>query len=142
MSTILVIEDTQDNFDLIEDALDDEHDLVQAQNGPEALAQALSTHPSLILLDMGLPGMDGWEVAHHLKADPQTAGIPLIAVTAHAMAGDRERCLEAGCDDYISKPIAVGDLVTLVDQYLCRSPGSHRQPGAGSIRRLETGGCS
>ncbi len=121
MSTILVIEDTQDNFDLIEDALEDAHELVHAKTGQEGLAQAEIVGPDLILLDMGLPGMDGWEVARRLKADHQLAGVPIIAVTAHAMTGDREKCFGAGCDDYLSKPIAVQDLVQLIDRHVSRS---------------------
>ncbi len=118
MSTILVIEDTQDNFDLIEDALEDAHDLIHAKTGQEGLAQATAVRPDLILLDMGLPGMNGWEVARRLRADPKLASIPLIAVTAHAMTGDREKCFGAGCDDYLSKPIAVQDLVQLIDRHV------------------------
>ena len=121
MSTILVIEDSQDNFDLIEDALEDAHELVHAKTGQEGLAQAETIRPDLILLDMGLPGMDGWEVARRLKADRQLAAVPIIAVTAHAMTGDRKKCFEAGCDAYISKPIAVRDLIALVDRYVSRS---------------------
>ncbi len=121
MSTILVIEDSQDNFDLIEDALEDAHELVHAKTGQEGLAQAETIRPDLILLDMGLPGMDGWEVARRLKADHQLAAVPIIAVTAHAMTGDREKCFDAGCDDYLSKPIAVQDLVQLVDRHVSRS---------------------
>lgn len=122
MSMILVIEDTQDNFDLIEDALDGAHELVHAKTGQDGLERAALIRPDLILLDMGLPGMDGWEVTRRLKADQQLVGIPVIAVTAHAMAGDREKCLGAGCDDYLSKPIAVQDLARIVEEHAVRSP--------------------
>ena len=121
MSTMLVIEDSQDNFDLIEDALEDAHELVHAKTGQEGLAQAETIRPDLILLDMRLPGMDGWELARRLKADHQLAAVPIIAVTAHAMTGDREKCFGAGCDEYLSKPIAVQDLVQLVDRHVSRS---------------------
>jgi two-component system cell cycle response regulator DivK len=121
MSTILVIEDSQDNFDLIEDALEDAHELVHAKTGQEGLAQAETIRPDLIFLDMGLPGMDGWEVARRLKADHHLAAVPIIAVTAYAMTGDREKCFGAGCDDYLSKPIAVQDLVQLTDRHISRS---------------------
>jgi len=94
------------------------------KTGQEGLAQAKTLKPELIILDMGLPGMDGWEVARHLKADRESAAIPLIAITAHAMTGDRERCLDAGCDDYIAKPITVCDLVALVDRHLSPSAAS------------------
>ena len=118
MSTILIVEDTQDNFDLIEDALEDEHKLVHATTGQDGLAQAKAHRPDLILLDMGLPGMDGWQVAQHLKADPETKTIPVVALTAHAMAGDREKCMKVGCDDYMAKPINVTELVAMIDRHL------------------------
>ncbi len=118
MSTILVIEDNQDNFDLIADALGDEHDLVHALTGPDGLGQAGRIKPGLILLDIGLPDMDGLEVVRHLKADVSLTHIPVIALTAHAMSGDREKCLDAGCDDYMSKPINVRELLSLVERCL------------------------
>ena len=118
MSTILVVEDTQDNFDLIEDALEDDHNLVHASTGRDGLDQARALKPDLILLDMGLPDMDGWEVAQRLKADPETAAVPVVALTAHAMAGVRQQCLKVGCDDYMAKPINVGELVAMIDRHL------------------------
>ncbi|MCH7839540.1 MAG: response regulator [Planctomycetes bacterium] len=124
MSTILVIEDSQDNFDLIEDALGDEHGLVHATTGQEGLAQARAHRPDLILLDMGLPVMDGWEVAQRLKADPETRAIPVVALTAHAMSGDREKCMEMGCDDYMAKPININELVAMIKRHLCQAPAS------------------
>lgn len=124
MSTILIVEDTQDNFDLIEDALEDEHNLIHATTGQEGLAQARTHKPDLILLDMGLPGMDGWEVAQHLKADPETRTVPVVALTAHAMTGDREKCLKVGCDDYMAKPINVSELVAMIDRHLTHAPAS------------------
>ncbi len=121
MSTILVIEDNQDNFDLIADALGDEHDLVHALTGPDGLGQAGRIKPELILLDIGLPDMDGLEVVRRLKADASLADIPVIALTAHAMSGDREKCLQAGCDDYMSKPIAVREFRSIVERCLPKS---------------------
>jgi len=118
MKTILVVEDTQDNFDLIEDALEDEHKLIHATNGPEGLMLVKQHRPDLILLDIGLPGMDGWEVVRHLKADPETMAVPVVALTAHAMTGDREKCLKAGCDDYMAKPINVSELAALIKRHL------------------------
>ncbi len=128
MSTILVIEDNQDNFDLIADALGDEHDLVHALTGPDGLRQAGRIKPELILLDIGLPDMDGLEVVRHLKADASLAEIPVIALTARAMSGDREKCLDAGCDDYMSKPINVRELLSLVHRCL----GVEKGPIVGS----------
>ncbi len=124
MSTILVVEDTQDNFDLIEDALGEEHNLVHATTGREGLIQAMAHRPDLILLDMGLPVMDGWEVAQRLKADPETRAIPVVALTAHAMSGDREKCMEMGCDDYMAKPININELVEMINRHLCQAPAS------------------
>lgn len=122
MSMILVVEDTQDNFDLIEDALADEHGLVHATTGQEGLDQARAHKPDLILLDMGLTDMDGWEVARHLKADPETRTVPVIALTAHAMAGDREKCMKVGCDDYLAKPINISELVAMIERHLTHAP--------------------
>ena len=121
MSTILVIEDTQDNFDLIADALEDTHNVLHADNGRAGLTEAHRLKPDLILLDMVLPEIDGWEVVRRLKADCDLASIPVIALTAQAMKDDRAECLAAGCDDYISKPIAVRDLVALVARHLSSS---------------------
>lgn len=118
MATILVIEDTQDNYDLVQDILGDTHELLHASNGFDGLHLALLHHPSLILLDMSLPQVDGWEIARALKADPRLAAIPVVAMTAHAMAGDRERCLNAGCDDYLSKPISIQSLTDMVERHL------------------------
>jgi two-component system cell cycle response regulator DivK len=122
MSTILVVEDTQDNFDLIADVLDDAYDLVHARTGTEGLAQALSLKPDLILLDLSLPEIDGWEVARRLNNDARVTDIPVIAVTAHAMQGDRAKCLAAGCDGYLAKPIDVAALRGLVESYLADAP--------------------
>ena len=121
MSTILVMEDSQDNFDLIADALEDKHDLVHAATGHEGLMKARNMNPDLILLDMGLPVLDGWAVARSLKADQALAGIPVIAITAHAMKGDRDRCLEAGCNAYLAKPIDVRELGKLVEEHLTQT---------------------
>jgi CheY-like chemotaxis protein len=123
MATILIVEDTPDNFDLMEDALAHAHDVVNARTGLEGLTRAKTCGPDLILLDMSLPGLDGWEVVRELKADPYLAGIPVLAVTAHAMRGDRERCLEAGCDGYMAKPISIRELTGQVESFLQRGVG-------------------
>ncbi len=122
MSTILIVEDTQDNFDLIEDALDNAHRLIHATTGLEGLAQTRVHNPDLVLLDMGLPGMDGWEVVQCLKSDPETRTVPVLALTAHAMTGDREKCLKVGCDDYVAKPIDIVGLVATINRYLTHAP--------------------
>lgn len=117
MVRILVVEDTQDSFDLLEDALDGVHELVHARDGRRALELARMAQPELILMDMGLPGMDGWAVVRRLKSDAELADIPIIALTAHAMTGDRERCLSAGCSDYLAKPVDIQELMARVEAW-------------------------
>lgn len=131
MGKILVVEDVQDSFDLIAEAFQDVHEVTRAETGEEALAQVQALRPDLVLLDMGLADLNGWEVARRLKADPETAHVPIIAVTAYAMTGDRTTCLEAGCDDYLSKPIALRALTALVESYLAKTkpgfPGKQKE---------------
>ena len=92
--------------------------MVLAHDGQAGLEMARAEHPQVILLDMNLPVMDGWTVARQLKDDPATAAIPIIALTAHALAGDREKALAAGCDDYHPKPIDFSKLLTQIDAAL------------------------
>lgn len=89
-----------------------------AINGEEGILQAVETSPDLILLDKSLPGKNGWTFANELKSNTRTKGIPIIAITAHAMRGDRERALQAGCDDYVSKPINFHTLFEVMDQLI------------------------
>ncbi len=95
------------------------YEVVIAVDGGEGVEMAISTAPDIVLLDMSLPVLDGWEVARRLKAAPETSSIPIIALTAHAMAGDRERAIEAGCDDYDTKPI---DLPRLLEKVSALAP--------------------
>jgi CheY-like chemotaxis protein len=81
------------------------HEVLIAMDGAQGVKLAQSENPDLILMDMSLPVLDGWEATQQLKASPETSGIPIIALTAHAMAGDREKCIEVGCDDYETKPV-------------------------------------
>ncbi|MHC4939056.1 MAG: response regulator [Planctomycetota bacterium] len=105
MSWILLVEDNDMNRDMLSRRLKRAgFDVAEASDGLAALQMAGMT-PDLILLDMSIPEVDGWEVTRRLKAAPETRNIPVIALTAHVMAGDRERALEAGCDDYETKPI-------------------------------------
>ncbi len=110
MKTILLIEDVEDNRDLVVQILESEYSVVEARDGQEGLEKARATQPHLILLDLGLPKMDGWEAARRLKADPALKAIPIIALTAFAMEGDEARALEAGCNAYVAKPILPKDL--------------------------------
>ena len=106
MPKILLVEDNEMNRDMLSRRLEKRgYVLVMAVDGPQALEMARSEAPDLILMDLSLPEMDGWEVARRLRADDATGRIPIIALTSHAMAGDRERALEAGCNDYDIKPV-------------------------------------
>lgn len=109
---ILLVEDNEMNRDMLSRRLVLRgHEVVMAEDGGMALEMALREIPDLILMDMGLPVMDGWEATRRLKADARTASVPVIALTAHAMADDRLRALEAGCDDFDTKPIDLGRLL-------------------------------
>jgi two-component system cell cycle response regulator DivK len=92
--------------------------VVEAEDGHQALAAVAADPPDLILMDLSIPGIDGWECTRRLKADPKTKAIPIIALTAHAMRGDEERALQAGCDGYLSKPISPKKVVELVKERL------------------------
>jgi CheY-like chemotaxis protein len=118
MIRLAVVEDNPDNRLLVRAILGDAYDITEYASGPEALAGLKSTPVDMALLDISLPGMDGIEVLGHLRADPATAQLPVLALTAHAMAGDRERYLAAGFDDYMTKPI-VDDaaLVRVVERF-------------------------
>ena len=122
MTKILYVEDNDDNIYLITRGLGRKgYDIIVAKDGKEGLAMARSEAPSLILMDLDLPVLNGWEATRRLKASPQTQHIPVIAVSAYAMAGDRERALAAGCDDFFSKPVNLKGLVERIEALL---PGS------------------
>ena len=105
MKTIAVVEDNADNRLLLQAILDGLYDLVEYENGVDALAGLSASLPALVLLDISLPGMDGNEILARIRADERLRRLPVIALTAHAMAGDREKYLTAGFNDYITKPI-------------------------------------
>ena len=105
MKKILIVEDVELNLDLLVQLLEDDYALVTARDGAASLERAATEKPDLILMDMSLPVVDGWEATSHLKADPDLQHIPVIALTAHAMAGDEAKARDCGCDDYLSKPI-------------------------------------
>lgn len=118
-SRILLVEDNEMNRDMLSRRLSRRGFAVTiAVDGQEGLDQVLTVRPDLVLLDMDLPVVDGWEVARRLKAAAATASIPIIALTAHAMVGDRDRALEAGCDDYDTKPVEFTRLVSKIEALL------------------------
>ena len=105
MKKIMIVEDVEFNKDLLVQLLEDDYEIVTADDGAAGLALAAREKPDLILMDLSLPVIDGWEATRRLKADPVLTDIPVIALTAHAMHGDEERARACGCDDYIAKPI-------------------------------------
>lgn len=107
MTRILYVEDNDDNVYLLRMWLDmlGGYELLVAEDGATGIRMAASERPAVILMDMNLPGIDGWEATRQIKADPRTADIPVIALTAHAMMGDREKALAVGCDDFDTKPV-------------------------------------
>lgn len=116
---ILLIEDNAQNRYLVRFLLEQRgHEILQAETGPRGLELAAETRPELILLDIQLPGMDGHAVARALKSNPELSAIPIVAVTSYAMVGDREKCLEAGAEGYIEKPINPESFVLEVERFL------------------------
>ena len=105
MKKILIVEDIELNVDLLVQILEDDYALVIASDGVSAVAKAVHERPDLILMDMSLPIMDGWEATRRIKSNCAVEHIPIIALTAHAMQGDQDRALGCGCRDYLSKPI-------------------------------------
>jgi len=128
MSKILLVEDNEMNRDMLSRRLERKgYQVVMAFDGAQGLASVQSERPDLVLMDMSLPVMSGWEVVRKLKADPNTQSIPIIALTAHAMAADRDQALEAGCDDYDTKPI---DLPRLLEKIGALLAGISNSPDA------------
>jgi two-component system, cell cycle response regulator DivK len=116
---ILLVEDNEMNRDMLSRRLQRRgYEVVTAVDGESGLALTRSAAPALVLMDMSLPGIDGWEATRQLKADPATHAIPIIALTAHAMAGDREQALAAGCDDFDIKPIDLDRLLGKIEALL------------------------
>ena len=115
MHRILLVEDNEMNRDMLSRRLQRRgFDVVTAVDGYDGIEKARTGAYDLILMDMSLPGIDGWDATRRLRASPETSRVPIIALTAHAMAGDRDRALEAGCDDYDSKPVEFDRLLTKV----------------------------
>ncbi len=119
MTRILLVEDNEMNRDMLSRRLKRKgFEVLIAEDGRAGVDLATTERPDLILLDMSLPVMDGWEAAGHLKANPQTQEIPVVALTAHAMEGDREKALAAGCDDYDTKPVNFSGLLEKIKSLL------------------------
>jgi len=121
MARILLVEDNELNRDmLLRRLVRSDHVVSLAMDGQEAIDKAREEAPEIMLLDMSLPVIDGWEVARRLRAAPGTVGLRIIALTAHAMAGDREKALAAGCDDYDTKPVDLPRLLGKIARQLAR----------------------
>ena len=119
MAKILLIEDNEMNRDMLSRRLERRgYQVVMAEDGAVGVAMAKSEAPDIILMDMSLPIVDGWEATRQIKAAPETKAIPVIALTAHAMAGDEERALASGCDDYETKPVDLPKLLAKIDALL------------------------
>ena len=125
MVKILLVEDNEMNRDMLSRRLAKRgFEVVMAVDGAEGVSMARSAAPDLTLMDMSLPVMDGWTATRALKADAATRGIPVIGLTAHAMAGDREKCLEAGCDEYDTKPVDFPRLLEKIQVQLDKKTGT------------------
>jgi two-component system, cell cycle response regulator DivK len=117
---LLYVEDNEDNLYMLQLWFDvlGEYEILTARDGTAGIAMAAAERPDLILMDLNLPEIDGWEATRRLKADPATRDIPIIALSAHAMAGDREKALATGCDDFDTKPIEFDRLLAKIEQAL------------------------
>jgi CheY-like chemotaxis protein len=114
MAKILLVEDNEMNRDMLSRRLERRgYEVIVAVDGEEGVARAKADAPDVVLMDLSLPGIDGWEATRRLKVADETRSIPVLALTAHAMAGDREKALEVGCDDFDTKPV---DLPRLIDK--------------------------
>jgi CheY-like chemotaxis protein len=122
-SRVLLVEDNYDNYEMVRFLLERAgYTVIGARTGREAVTAAKEHKPDVILMDLSLPEMDGWEAAREIKNDPEIANIPLIALTAHTLPGDRKKALESGFDDYISKPINVPAFYDIVKDVLNKKP--------------------
>ncbi|HEX7213124.1 MAG TPA: response regulator [Methylomirabilota bacterium] len=125
MARLLLVEDNEMNRDMLSRRLVRRgYDVVIAVDGEQGVAMARSESPALILMDMSLPGLDGWEATRRIKAAPETKRIPVIALTAHAMSGDREKAVAAGCDDFDTKPVDLDRLLQKIEALLGRAAGA------------------
>ncbi len=121
MPKILLVEDNEMNRDMLSRRLARKgYEVLIAMDGGQGVSMTQNENPDIVLMDMSLPVKDGWTATRELKADPKTAQIPIIALTAHAMSGDREQALAAGCDDYDTKPIELARLLTKIETLLVK----------------------
>jgi CheY-like chemotaxis protein len=121
MAKILLVEDNEMNRDMLSRRLQRKgYEVLIATDGEQGVSMARSERPDLILMDMSLPILDGWEATRAIKADPSISAVPVIALTAHAMAGDQEKCIAAGCDDYDTKPVELARLLGKIEGLLQR----------------------
>lgn len=118
MKKILIVEDIEMNVDLLVQLLEDDYALVVARDGAEGLKMAGEEKPDLILMDMALPVVDGWEATRQIKSDKSLRRIPIIGLSSHAMSGDAEKAIKAGCDDYLTKPLDEDLLFQKLEQFL------------------------
>jgi len=119
MARILLVEDNEMNRDMLSRRLERRgYEVIVAVDGEEGVARAKADAPDLVLMDLSLPGIDGWEATRQLKAAEETSAIPVLALTAHAMAGDREKALEVGCDDFDTKPVDLPRLLGKIEGLL------------------------
>ncbi len=125
MTRLLLVEDNEMNRDMLSRRLQKRgYEVVLAVDGEEGVAKARSDAPALILMEMSLPGIDGWEATRRIKADAQTSHIPVIALTAHALTSDRNTALAAGCDDFDTKPVEFTRLLTKIENLLTKASGA------------------
>ena len=124
MKKILIVEDVEFNRDLVVQLLEDDYMILTAADGQAGVELAEREHPDLILMDLSLPGIDGWEATRRIKANEALRNIPIIALTAHAMRGDAEKARACGCNDYLSKPIDEDLLFEKLRQFLVDDPGT------------------
>jgi two-component system cell cycle response regulator DivK len=115
---ILIVEDVEVNLQLLIQLLEDDYEIVSALDGQQGVDLAVSAHPNLILMDMSLPVMDGWAATREIKSNPALSHIPVIGLSAHAMNGDRQKALEAGCDEYLTKPVDEVLLFDAIERFL------------------------
>ena len=132
MTKILLVEDHEELWDFLSRRLKRRgFEVVLAHDGQQGVDMVRAERPDVVLLDMNLPVMDGWTAARTLRADPETARVPIIALTAHAMAGDKAKALEAGCDDYHPKPVDFSRLLSQIEEVLLGAEDKAAEAGSG-----------